>query len=113
MAVVCSKCCESISRYDDCISSTNDVSHIFYINCENVTVQTFQELKTIEEILSWKCEFCCTWEVESVAVQTDMGSSESYKCISVPTIESEISFQAPWELISHLIQFPQWKKFLT
>lgn len=88
MAVVCSKCCKFISRYDDSISCTNDLSHIFHINCENLTVQTFEELKTTEEILSCKCEFCCTRVVESVAVQTYMGSSVSYKCISAPTIDS-------------------------
>lgn len=78
MAVVCSKCCKSISRYDDSISCSKDGSHIFHISCENVTVEAFQEMKKTGVIQNWKCSECCSLEVTSEILKMEKFPRETF-----------------------------------
>lgn len=59
MVVTCKRCLKSVSRYDDSISCSKNSSHIFHIQCENITVDNYEQLKKSANFNDWVCHKCC------------------------------------------------------
>lgn len=74
MAVTCKKCSKTISRNDDSIACSKDSSHLFHIQCVNLTVENLETMKKSGTSKIWLCDGCSLVDITS---KTDMSNKIS------------------------------------
>ncbi|KAK9880115.1 hypothetical protein WA026_008630 [Henosepilachna vigintioctopunctata] len=79
MAVTCVKCLKTVSRCDESISCSRNSSHIFHVNCVEISVENLEKLKKSSGLQKWFCEDCMSSEPEYNLLGSDKYKLEMLK----------------------------------
>ena len=80
MAIDCAVCQKSIGRYDDYIACRHKCLGSYHIECVQISIAEFTQMKEDGAIRSWKCN-SCKEELTSKSIQPEMGELSSERVI--------------------------------